>query len=67
MIKKTRKGRKFYGCLDNPECDFMSWARPVEQKCPKCGSYMVAKGNKYACAGETCGFVMTPPEKNVSI
>ena len=67
VIKKTRKGRKFYGCLDNPECDFMSWARPVEQKCPKCGSYMVAKGNKYACAGETCGFVMTPPEKNVSI
>lgn len=67
VIKKTRKGRKFYGCLDNPECDFMSWARPVDQKCPKCGSYMVVKGNKYACAGETCGYVMTPPAKNESI
>lgn len=63
VLKKTRKGRKYYGCIDNPECDFMSWGRPVSEKCPRCGSYMVAKGNKLVCADEQCGFVATPAEK----
>ena len=55
--KKTRKGRKYYGCIHNPECDFMSWGRPVAEKCPKCGGYMVSKGNRIACADEKCGYV----------
>ena len=58
VIKKTRKGRKYYGCVDNPECDFMSWGRPVNEKCPRCGGYMVVKGNKIVCADEQCGYVM---------
>jgi DNA topoisomerase-1 len=58
VLKKTKKGRKYYGCVDNPTCDFMSWARPVAEKCPRCGGYMVAKGNKYACAEEQCGYTM---------
>ena len=41
VLKKTRKGRKYYGCENNPECDFMSWPKPSETKCPRCGSYMV--------------------------
>ena len=57
VLKKTRKGRKYYGCIDNPECDFMSWGRPVEEKCPRCGGYMIVKGNKIACADEQCGYV----------
>ena len=56
VLKKTKKGRKYYGCENNPECDFMSWARPVAEKCPKCGGYMVVKGNKIACADEQCGY-----------
>ena len=59
VLKKTRKGRKYYGCIDNPECDFMSWGRPVAEKCPRCGSYMVVKGNKIACSNEQCGYVAT--------
>ena len=55
-IKMTRKGRRYYGCIDYPECDFMSWGRPVEKKCPRCGGYMVEKGNKLACADEHCGY-----------
>lgn len=43
VIKMTRKGRRYYGCIDYPECDFMSWGRPVEKKCPRCGGYMVEK------------------------
>ena len=58
VLKKTRKGRKYYGCIDNPNCDFMSWGRPVAKKCPRCGGYMVVKGNKYACADEKCGYIM---------
>ena len=56
VIKMTRKGRRYYGCIDNPECDFMSWGRPVAKKCPRCGGYMVEKGNKLACADEHCGY-----------
>lgn len=54
---QNEKGRKYFGCEDNPECDFMSWSRPVAEKCPKCGGYMVIKGNKIVCADEQCGYV----------
>jgi DNA topoisomerase-1 len=64
VLKKTRKGRKYYGCIDNPECDFMSWGRPVQEKCSQCGGYMVQKGNKIACVNEQCGYVKEQnPEK----
>ena len=57
VLRKTKKGRKYYGCEDNPECEFMSWQKPSNQKCPRCGSYMVEKGNKLCCSNEQCGFV----------
>ena len=59
VLKKTQKGRKYYGCIDNPECDFMSWQKPSDKKCPVCGSYMIEKGNKLVCSQETCGYVET--------
>lgn len=62
VIKMTKKGRRYYGCIGYPDCDFMSWGRPVETKCPRCGGYMVEKGSKLACADEHCGFTM-PKEK----
>ena len=63
MLKKTKKGRRYFGCENNPECDFMSWQKPVSKKCPKCGGYMVEKGNKIACADETCGYIEAKTEK----
>ena len=57
VYRKTKKGRRYYGCEDNPECDFMSWQKPSTEKCPKCGSYMIEKGNKLVCSGEQCGYV----------
>ena len=57
IIKKTKKGRKYFGCESNPDCDFMSWQKPSAETCPNCGGYMVEKGNKIACADEQCGFV----------
>ncbi|MBP7059438.1 MAG: topoisomerase DNA-binding C4 zinc finger domain-containing protein, partial [Lachnospiraceae bacterium] len=56
VIRKTRKGRKFYGCEDYPECDFVSWQRPVSKKCPKCGSYMIIRGKKITCSENSCGY-----------
>ena len=57
VLRKTKKGRKYYGCEDNPECEFMSWQKPSEKPCPKCGNYMVEKGNKLCCSNEQCGYV----------
>ena len=57
VLRKTKKGRKYYGCEDNPECDFMSWQKPSLKKCPRCNSYMVEKGNKLLCSDEQCGYV----------
>ena len=57
VLRKTKKGRKYYGCEDNPNCDFMSWQKPSEKKCPKCGSYMVEKGNKLVCGDQKCGYI----------
>ncbi len=57
VMKKTKKGRKYYGCEDNPDCDFMSWQKPSKEKCPDCGGYMVEKGNKLVCAEPQCGYV----------
>lgn len=59
VLKKTKKGRKYYGCENNPECDFMSWQKPSKEKCPDCGGYMLEKGNKLVCADEKCGYVKT--------
>lgn len=55
--RMTRKGRKYYGCIDNPDCDFMVWQKPTGEKCPKCGSLMLYKGNKQACMDANCGYV----------
>ncbi len=63
VLRKTKKGRKYYGCEDNPECDFMSWQKPSLKKCPRCGSYMVEKGNKLLCSDEQCGYVENKENK----
>lgn len=57
VFRKTKKGRRYYGCEDYPECDFMSWQRPSEKKCPKCGGFMIEKGNKLVCGDTGCGYV----------
>ena len=60
LIRKTKKGRTYYGCENNPECGFMSWNKPTGEKCPVCGGYLVEKGKKnpkIICANEKCGYV----------
>ena len=59
VVRKTKKGRRFYGCESGTECTFMSWQRPVDVKCEKCGSLMVKKGSKLMCLNEDCKHIQT--------
>lgn len=60
ITRKTKRGKKFYGCSRYPECSFVSWDEPVAEKCPECGSLMVKKyskkGLEYKCTGEGCTY-----------
>lgn len=58
VIRKTKKGRRYYGCENNPECDFMTWQKPSKEKCPKCSGVMVEKGTSLVCADEKCGCIV---------
>lgn len=58
--KKSKKGRSFYGCEGYPDCNFMTWNLPVEEKCPTCGSTLFQKGGKSGrliCEKPDCGYV----------
>ena len=57
VVRKTKKGRRYYGCEANPECEFMSWQKPSGKKCPQCGGILLEKGNKLVCASEECGYL----------
>jgi DNA topoisomerase-1 len=57
VLRKTKKGRKYYGCEDNPNCDFMSWQKPSKIPCKECGGLMVEKGSKLVCLNEQCGYI----------
>lgn len=60
QIRKTKKGRIYYGCENSPECDYMSWERPTEKICPQCGERLYekrGKQRKLACLKEGCNYV----------
>lgn len=57
VLKMTKKGRVYYGCMDNPQCDFMVWQKPSKTACPKCNGLMVEKGTKLVCLNEKCGHI----------
>jgi len=58
--RKTRRKKKFYGCSNYPECDFVIWNTPASKNCPKCGSIVVQKiisGEKFlVCLREDCEY-----------
>ncbi|MBQ3510148.1 MAG: type I DNA topoisomerase [Peptococcaceae bacterium] len=60
VLRRSKKGRTFYGCSDYPECSFVSWDRPTGQRCPKCDSIMVErntkKGKLVICSNKECNF-----------
>ncbi len=56
VVKKSKKGRRYFGCTNAPDCDFMSWQKPLDKRCPKCGEVMLEKGNKAVCFDQQCGY-----------
>ncbi len=58
--KKSKRGRTFYGCSNYPDCDFVSWNEPVDEKCPVCNSFMYIKSNKSGvtinCSNKDCKY-----------
>lgn len=62
VIKKTQKGRRYYGCENNPECDVMTWQKPSGENCPKCGGMLLEKGNKLVCENPACGTIKEKAE-----
>ncbi|OUN16948.1 DNA topoisomerase I [Gemmiger sp. An87] len=56
LLRKSAKGRVYYGCENYPNCDFMTWDEPVAQTCEKCGATLFKKGSRLYCAKEGCGF-----------
>lgn len=52
--KRTKKGKIFYGCNNYPKCDFASWDKPIDEKCPECGNYLIEKNGKVKCSN--CDF-----------
>ena len=62
LVRKSAKGRIYYGCGNYPQCNFMTWDEPVPEKCPQCGATLFKKKGQLYCAKEGCGFVK-PMEK----
>lgn len=59
LTKKSKKGRSFYGCANFPNCDFMTWDKPLPDKCPKCGAFLFKKAGRnggIVCHKEDCGY-----------
>jgi len=59
VLKKSKRGRSFYGCSGYPDCNFMTWNVPLEETCPQCQSTLFQKGGKsgkLVCEKEGCGY-----------
>jgi DNA topoisomerase-1 len=59
LIKKSKKGRKYFGCENNPTCTFMSWDEPLAEKCPQCQSMLLKKTKwkkEIYCSNSECSY-----------
>lgn len=59
VVRRSKKGRKFYGCSNYPDCEFVSWEEPTNVSCPECASLMTKTSKKdkikYKCSNKKCG------------
>ena len=63
LVRKSAKGRVYYGCSNYPKCNYTTWDEPVPEKCPQCGSTLFKKKGQLYCAKEGCGFVKAIEKK----
>lgn len=65
VIRKTKKGRRYFGCSNHPDCNFMTWQKPSQLKCTKCNNIMLEKGNKLVCSNDTCANVISANDSSI--
>ncbi len=67
VLRRSKKGRKFYGCSNYPECEFVTWDHPTQERCPTCGEIMVKKTNRKGtilkCSKKGCNYQEVVPEE----
>ncbi|MGA1825318.1 MAG: type I DNA topoisomerase [bacterium] len=60
VVKKTKKGKPFYGCNNYPKCEFALWQRPIAEKCPQCGFHFMIEGRgkngTFQCGNKECDY-----------
>ncbi len=56
VARKSKRGKIFYSCTGYPDCKFMSWDIPTEEKCPKCNHFLYKKGENYKCSNPECDY-----------
>ena len=61
---RSKTGKIYYGCTGYPDCRFLSWDIPTGDKCPKCGKFLVKRGNKIRCSEKNCDYSEDIPEVN---
>lgn len=60
---RSKSGKTYYGCTGYPECKFLSWDVPTGDKCPKCGKYVIKRGNKLLCSDKQCTYSEVLPDE----
>ncbi|HEY5525742.1 MAG TPA: topoisomerase DNA-binding C4 zinc finger domain-containing protein, partial [Clostridium sp.] len=70
VVKKSKRGKKFFGCSGYPDCKFVSWNEPVKEKCPKCDVHMVKRyskksGNYVECSNKECDYKKELPKEEL--
>ena len=70
LYKKSKKGKRYLGCENNPTCQFMTWDMPSTEKCPKCGSFLTKRNSgkkvNYKCSKEDCDYKLQTDKKEES-
>ena len=59
VVRRSKKGKIFYGCSGYPNCNQLYWNKPLNQECPKCGALMTEKKTKTSsllCSNPQCGY-----------
>lgn len=61
---RSKTGKIYYGCTGYPDCKFLSWDIPTGDKCPKCGKYVIRRGDRLLCSDKNCDYKQTLPAEN---
>lgn len=61
---RSKNGKIYFGCTGYPDCKFLSWDIPTGDKCPKCGNYLVVRGDKIRCSEKNCDYSADAPKRD---